>query len=159
MRIQKVYRSHKDWQAYQKRLRMHKRNLAYTKKLQKERIAASKIQSTFRGYRTRRELKAAINRKMRLEKKKKEQMEALAVAQAKANQETQIATTVEHNTTSDTWVQYWDENAQSYYYFNQHTQETSWENPNDTAGTATDLSLDNDTYPSSGVYGNNYDDY
>merc|ERR1712078_474464 len=116
MRIQRVYRSHKDWQAYQKRLKLHKRNVEYAKKLRKEREAASKIQSTFRGYRTRRELKAAIRRKIRLEKEQQRQEEALVVAVAKTNQDLQVAAQAEISATSDTWVQYWDDNAQAYYY-------------------------------------------
>ena len=150
MRIQRVYRSHKDWQAYQKRLKLHKRNVEYAKKLHREREAASKIQSTFRGYRTRRELKAAIHRKMRLEKEQQKQEEALAIAAAKTNQDAEAAA----HAATDTWVQYWDENSGAYYYFNERTQETSWENPDGTVtdGTATDLSIDNNAYAEGGVY-------
>merc|ERR1712025_793487 len=150
MRIQRVYRSHKDWQAYQKRLKLHKRNVEYAKKLHREREAASKIQSTFRGYRTRRELKAAIHRKVRLEKEQQKQEEALAIAAAKTNQDAEAAA----HAATDSWVQYWDENSGAYYYFNERTQETSWENPDGTVtdGTATDLSIDNNAYAEGGVY-------
>ena len=47
------------------------------------------------------------------------------------------------------WVEYFDESAQVYYYFNTETQETSWETPADynggynTAGSATDYDTDN----------------
>ena len=154
MRIQRVYRSHRDWQAYQKRLKVHKRNVEYAKKLHKEREAARKIQSTFRGYRTRRELKAAIHRKVRLEKEQRKQEEALAVAAAKTNQDIEAAAQAQKNSTADNWVQYWDDSAQACYYFNERTQETTWDYPDGTVtdGTATDLSIDNNAYAEGGVY-------
>merc|ERR1712025_181209 len=154
MRIQRVYRSHKDWQAYQKRLKLHKRNVEYAKKLHREREAASKIQKLFRGYRARRELKAAIKRKGRLVAEQKRQEEALSVAAAKTNQDMQAAMQAEKTATTDTWVQYCDDDAQGYYYFNPHTQESTWEHPDGTVtdGTATDLSIDNNAYAGGGVY-------
>eukprot|EP00750_Incisomonas_marina_P012094 INCI16560.1.p1 GENE.INCI16560.1~~INCI16560.1.p1 ORF type:complete len:1448 (+),score=415.87 INCI16560.1:180-4346(+) len=154
MRIQSSYRSHVAWQTYKAALRRRQRAQREVEKRRMEGLAAQKIQGLFRGYRERRELAAAIKRKKRLEEQQQQAAEAAALAEAQAAEAYAAASSGDAaggsgTDVQDEWVEYWDDNAQAYYYFNPVTQEARWTNPalgdadDQTQGTATDYDTDN----------------
>eukprot|EP00941_MAST-03F_sp_MAST-3F-sp1_P002579 g2579.t1 len=113
---------------------------------QNEKNSAIIIQSMFRSRRDRKQM-AALRRQVKMEKRKK--MEAEKEAAAMDSEATAVQ--------EDKWIEYWDEAAAAYYWYNPRTQEARWEDPNAegyestfTAGTATDYDTDNMEYAGMG---------
>merc|ERR1719502_1371504 len=134
---------------------------------QREANAATTIQTMFRTVRDRRQLEI-LKRQAAIARDKAE------VAEEKAHAIEAESEALEQ----DKWIEYWDESAEAYYWFNPRTQEARWDNPNatDTAatddgyesaytdGTATDYDTDNHEFGTESVYtesqyGDGYSEY
>merc|ERR1711865_354083 len=104
---------------------------------EREQLAAVKLQSVTRGHLERKLVKGkqAEHNEARQQRATKQADELARAAGGQAEE----------------WVEYWDDNAQCYYYFNTRTEEASWTKPGheydtdgyDTSGNATDYDTDN----------------
>lgn len=123
-------------------------------------VSARRIQALGHGYLARKKIRA-LKTKIAEERRIRDEEDAKALERIRQGESEPYET----GGKEDEWVEYWDENAQSTYYFNVRTQEASWTRPAqsfeavsdsyDTAGTTTDYHDDNTSYA---TYENPYQD-